>query len=63
MPCVSATETKKCDCGKVWEITRVKMPYGVRDNDSLSCTCGRELKVWSGGHTYTMEEVTDKTAA
>jgi hypothetical protein len=27
----------KCECGKTWELNRVKL--GIRDDDSLHCTC------------------------
>ncbi len=47
----------KCECGKTWRLTRVKMPYGARDSDSAACTCGREVISWNGGHVYVIEEV------
>jgi len=52
-----SNEVKKCACGKVWKMTRHKMPYGARDSDSLNCSCGKEIKKWSGGYTFTAEEV------
>src|SRR5664279_1143708 len=46
------SELKKCDCGKVWKPTGHKMPYGNRDSDSARCSCGMEIKTWSGSHTF-----------
>ncbi len=51
------SELKKCECGKVWKITRYEMPNGVRDSDSLNCLCGKEIKKWSGGYAFIAEEV------
>ena len=56
------SELKKCDCGKVWKLTRHKMPYGNRDSDSLRCSYGKEVKTWSGGYTFTAEEVPTESA-
>ncbi len=47
---------KTCECGKVWVVTRHKMPHGARDDGSLTCTCGREIVSWNGGYTYTIKE-------
>jgi hypothetical protein len=47
------TETKKCECGRIWSLKRVKMPHGNRDDDSIRCPCGRIVKEWNGGHTWT----------
>lgn len=51
------SEIKKCECGLVWRLTKVKTPYGMRDKDSLECDCGRELISWNGGHMYNAEKV------
>jgi len=50
-------EIKKCECGLVWKLVKVKTPYGIRDSDSLQCSCGRELISWNGRHTWTAEVV------
>jgi len=45
-----------CACGKSWQVAYVKTPYGTRDSDSASCTCGNEIINWNGGHMYLVEE-------
>ena len=50
----------KCECGKVWRITRQKMPHGTRDSCSQSCSCGRVLKSWHGGYTFVADEITSE---
>lgn len=56
------SEIKKCECGLVWKLTRIKTPYGIRDTDSLACDCGHELIAWNGGHMYTAEKVPEETS-
>jgi len=46
---------RKCECGRVWKLNEIKV--GMRDKDSLNCTCGREVISWNGGVVYTMEDI------
>jgi hypothetical protein len=43
-------ETTKCECGRTWSLTRVRMPHGNRDDGEIKCPCGRIVKEWNGGH-------------
>jgi hypothetical protein len=40
-------------------ITKQKTSFGIRDDDSLNCTCGRELIRWNGAHIWTGEVVSE----
>ncbi len=51
------TRTETCECGRVWELKRIKII--MRDKDSLNCICGRELIHWNGGHMWTGTLVSD----
>ena len=51
--------TKRCECGVLWKLQKVKTPFGVRDNDSIACSCGRELISWNGGHMYQAEIIAE----
>jgi len=53
----------KCECGKLWRITREKMPYGTRDSGSIECSCGRTLQAWHGGYTFAADEITNDFGA
>jgi len=44
-----------CECGKKWQVDRVKII--MRDSDSENCTCGREIVSWNGGHMFRVEEI------
>ncbi len=45
------------DCGRVWLLTKRKVPQ--RDKDDISCTCGRTLVSWNGGCVWTAELITE----
>jgi hypothetical protein len=51
------TKIVACECGLQWKLTRQKTSFGIRDDDSLNCSCGRELISWNGGHLWTGEVV------
>ena len=51
------SQTKQCECGKFRKLTKIKTIGGIRDIDTLYCTCGRELIDWSGAHMWTKEEI------
>jgi hypothetical protein len=36
------TEIKRCECGIVWELKRIKSPFGIKDADSIACSCGQK---------------------
>jgi len=46
-----------CECGRVWEFTKVKLPG--RDRDSDKCDCGRVLRTWNGSYMYMSKLVRD----
>ena len=54
------TEIKKCECGIVWKLKRIKSPSGTRDTDSIACSCGRKVITWSDGYTWVGEVMPDK---
>jgi len=54
------TTIERCECGKKWKLTKYKTLGGIRDIDSLYCTCGRELISWSGAHMWGKEEIKSK---
>jgi hypothetical protein len=51
------TKIVTCECGLEWVLTKQKTSFGIRDDDSLDCSCGRELIRWNGGHLWTGEVV------
>jgi hypothetical protein len=51
------TRIHACECGLKWKLTKQKTSFGIRDDDSLHCTCGRELIRWNGAHIWTGEVV------
>jgi len=53
-------EIKKCECGLTWKLTKHKAPFGIRDSDSLTCTCGRELISWNGGCIWVAELIPEQ---
>lgn len=46
-----------CECGRVWELRKRKVPQ--RDIDSESCICGRSLVSWNGGCVWRVEFIKD----
>jgi len=54
------TEIKKCECGIVWKLKRIKSPFGIKDTDSIACSCGRKVITWSGGYLWVGEVMPDK---
>ena len=46
-----------CECGRKWTVRKVELI--VRDNDSESCSCGRLIIEWNGGHLYLVTEIKD----
>jgi hypothetical protein len=49
----------RCDCGKFWELKKLKSP--VRDKDDIHCTCGRTIIEWNGGVMYIAYPLKDVT--
>jgi len=54
------TEIKKCEYGIVWKLKRIKSPFGIKDTDSIACSCGRKVITWSGGYLWVGEVIPDK---
>ena len=44
-----------CECGLAWRLTKQKTSFGIRDDDTFNCDCGRELIRWNGAHIWTGE--------
>jgi hypothetical protein len=44
-----------CECGRKWIVKKIKTI--MRDNDSVYCSCGRQIVEWNGGHIYQVTEV------
>ncbi|MGB6689031.1 MAG: hypothetical protein WBE76_14450 [Terracidiphilus sp.] len=46
-----------CECNLVWKLHRFRTK--LREDETLRCSCGRELITWSGPYILTMERVPD----
>jgi hypothetical protein len=55
---MSSRKIVECECGKTWELNRVKL--GMRDDDSLHCSCGQVLIHWNGGYVWTGKVIAEK---
>jgi hypothetical protein len=44
-----------CECGRKWLLKKIKTI--MRDSDSVSCSCGRQIIEWNGGLMYRVSEV------
>jgi hypothetical protein len=46
-----------CECNLVWKLHRFRTK--MREDETLRCSCGRELITWSGPYILTKERVPD----